>query len=367
MQRSTGQLPAGPVYRPQQPMPQAMTPYNAPNTGLIGSEQALRGGFDTAMAALDAGGAGGHRASPNYSHINQNRDMGLQQVQQGINAGMPVVNQGIAANNQQAALSGAMGPQAQAQAYQNFQQSPGQQYLRDEAEQALIRQSAATGGLRGGNVLQALQRNAVGLAAQDFQNSYNRLGNVADRGNQALGYQSQLYGQGAGIASAAGGQGAGVQGSAIGANASMNNARLGAHNALQRDAARYAMQTGQDLAMGRTNAGSALANLYNQQGSGMADVYNSGMLNMGNILATGGENQFNSDTARAALLSNVNTYAAGNVAGLPTAPGIQQNPGLGRNIGETRQINNQATKTGGEAMNEWASFIGGGGAGGGMG
>lgn len=351
---STGMLPTGPVYQP------TMTPYNAPNTGLVGREQALRGGFDAATAALNQGiGGVGGNVNANYRHINQNRDMAINQANSGIRAMMPVVNQGQQAGDMQAALSGALGPQAQAQAFANYQSSPGQQYLRDEAEQALIRQAAATGGLRGGNVLQALQQNAIGLAAQDYQNQFNRLGTMADRGLQGLGYQANLYGQASNAASAAGGQGAGVQGAAIGANASLGAAGIGARAALARDAGNYAFQTGSLMAQGRTDAGSALAGLYNQQGSGMADIYGQGYGNIANILAAGGENQYNSDAARAALLSNINMGGASTVSGLPTAPYTTQNMGLGRNIGESRNAMHQATKTGGEAMNEWGSFIGG--------
>lgn len=382
MNVSTGQLPAGPVYRPDYSMgPQyqqpgqfgAYMPQQGPQTGLIGREQALRGGFEGAMGALDAGmgqlGTGnysGRTATPDYRHINANRDMALNQVQQGVQGAMPVVNQGIAANNAQAALSGAMGRDAQTQAFADFQNSPGYQYQLQEMEKALTRNAAATGGLGGGNVLQALQRNAMGLASQDFQNYYNRLGNVADRGNQALGYQTSLYGQGASAASAAGGQGAGVQGSAIGANASMNNAALAARSnnealraGLAQDAARYAMSTGQNMAQGRTNAGSALAQLYNQQGAGMADIYGTGMGNMANILATGGEQQAGAYDARAGLLSNVGIQGANIVGGMPGIPGIQQNPGLGRNIGQSRQAQHDATNSGMDAMGKIFGMVGG--------
>ena len=75
-----------------------------------------------------------------------------------------------------------LGADAQAQAYAQFQESPGQAYLREQAERSLVANSAATGGLAGGNVLKELQGQAVGLAAQDFQNQFDRRGTVADRG-----------------------------------------------------------------------------------------------------------------------------------------------------------------------------------------
>jgi len=57
----------------------------------------------------------------------------------------PFAQQGTQAFGQQSALSGAMGADAQAQAFSQFQASPGQQYLQQQAEKALLRNAAATG------------------------------------------------------------------------------------------------------------------------------------------------------------------------------------------------------------------------------
>jgi len=57
----------------------------------------------------------------------------------------PFIQGGGQAFQQQAALSGAQGAQAQQQALAGVQASPGQQFLQDRAQRALLRNAAATG------------------------------------------------------------------------------------------------------------------------------------------------------------------------------------------------------------------------------
>ncbi len=312
-------MPGGATYgQPAPPVPQ---------TGLIGREAALSGGLRGSLEALGRGG------NANYRPINANRDLAMQQAQQGIQSLDGYAQPGMQAQQSQAALSGAMGNEAQAQAYQNFQSSPGQQWLQEQAERGLTRSAAAIGGLGGGNVRQALQRQSMGLAQQDFQNSFNRMGNVADRGLQAAGQQTNLRGVAANAATAAGGQYAGLHGQALGNQAS-----------LARDAGNYAFQTGMATAEGRTNAGNAIANqqqgttsalasLINQQGSGLADITGVGAGNLANLLAGAGRDQFASDSGRAALLANLATGAASNIAGLGGIPGTSEHVGLMSRVG----------------------------------
>lgn len=56
--------------------------------------------------------------------------------------------------------------------YSQFYNTPGYQFTRDEALQATERQASATGGLRSGNTLTALQDRAGGLASQNYLSSY---------------------------------------------------------------------------------------------------------------------------------------------------------------------------------------------------
>jgi len=73
----------------------------------------------------------------------------------------------------------------QAQAFSQLKESPGQQFLRKRQEKAILRNASATGGLGGGNVLNALQENAFNLAQTDIENQFGRLGQLSGRGQQA--------------------------------------------------------------------------------------------------------------------------------------------------------------------------------------
>lgn len=104
----------------------------------------------------------------------------------------PFTEAGQKSIQEQAALSGALGPEAEVRALQAFQESPGQAFLRRRAERALIRNQAAIGGLGGGNIRKALQEQAIGFAQQDFANRFNRLGAVSGAGLQAAGQLANI-------------------------------------------------------------------------------------------------------------------------------------------------------------------------------
>lgn len=101
----------------------------------------------------------------------------------------PFVSGAGASFQRQAALSGALGPQAQQEAISSIEVSPGQQFLRDRAQRALQRTAAARGDLGGGRTAQALQEQAIGFGMQDLQNEFNRLGQVTAQGSP---FASQL-------------------------------------------------------------------------------------------------------------------------------------------------------------------------------
>lgn len=110
----------------------------------------------------------------------------------------PFQQTGVSALNQQQALLGLSGSEAQQSAFDAFNQSPGQQFLRDRAQKNLLRSSAAIGGLGGGNVRTALVEQGVGFAQQDFQNQFGRLGQLAGQGQAAATSVGQLGAQTAG-------------------------------------------------------------------------------------------------------------------------------------------------------------------------
>ena len=121
----------------------------------------------------------------------------------------PFREAGVGALGQQQALLGLSGQEAQQAAFAGLEESPGQRFIRDRQERALLRSASATGGLGGGNVLTALQQQATGFAQQDIQNQFGRLGQLSGQGQVATTNIAQLGGQTAGnIANLLGQQGA---------------------------------------------------------------------------------------------------------------------------------------------------------------
>lgn len=89
---------------------------------------------------------------------------------------------GLAAFNQQQALTGALGPEAQAAAYASIQGSPAYQAAVGESENAILQNASATGGLRGGNVQMALAKNRPLLLDSFVQRQFGNLGGLAALG-----------------------------------------------------------------------------------------------------------------------------------------------------------------------------------------
>ena len=209
---------------------------------------------------------------------------------------------GYRANDKQAALSGALGPEAQRQAFQNFQDSPGQAFLQEQGERALTRNAARLGGLGGGNVRQELVKFGQGLAAQDLQNQFGRLGDVATRGLSSATTMGGMEGQRAGIMANLGQYEAGLQ--------SNTGFRVGD----------IRQQAGRDLAQYTDRTTSALADLMNQQGSGQADIFGAGAANIGNLInaAMGGDS--NAIAQLGTTLSNQAVQAGSQYAGQGVTP-----------------------------------------------
>lgn len=103
---------------------------------------------------------------------------------------------GFDALNEQRALLGFEGEEAGQEAIQRFSESPGQQFLRDRGEKALLRNSAALGGIGGGNVRSALVEQGVGFAQQDFNNQFNRLDRFRNQGFSAVNRTGKIREQG---------------------------------------------------------------------------------------------------------------------------------------------------------------------------
>ena len=95
------------------------------------------------------------------------------------------------------ATPGKTAEQQQQEAFAAFAESPGQKFLRDQQEKALLRNAATIGGLGGGNVRTALQQQAFGRAQTDFSNQFNRLAGLSGTGQTAATNIGQLGAQSA--------------------------------------------------------------------------------------------------------------------------------------------------------------------------
>jgi hypothetical protein len=109
----------------------------------------------------------------------------------------PFAKPGEAALQQQAALTGLGTPEQQQEAFAAFADSPGQQFLRDQQERALLRSASAIGGLGGGNIRTALQRQAFQRAQTDIGQQFNRLASISGTAQTAATNIGQFGGQAA--------------------------------------------------------------------------------------------------------------------------------------------------------------------------
>lgn len=158
----------------------------------------------------------------------------------------PYQQAGMQALEQQRALAGLGGPQAQQAAIDAIQGSPLFGAISQQGEGAILANASATGGLRGGNVQAALAQFRPQLLAQMINEQYGRLGGLSTSGLNTTTNLLQL-----GQAAAAGTGSAGLQtGANIGQGAMTTGANIS--NLLQQQGAAAA---GGALAQGSAAAG----------------------------------------------------------------------------------------------------------------
>jgi hypothetical protein len=97
----------------------------------------------------------------------------------------PFVTGGTSAFNQQMALVGVGGADAQRAALQAIEQGPEFAALARQGENAILQSAAATGGLRGGNVQGALAQFRPQILSGLIEQQYSRLGGLASAGQSA--------------------------------------------------------------------------------------------------------------------------------------------------------------------------------------
>lgn len=202
----------------------------------------------------------------------------------------PYANYGTSAAKLEADLTGVNGPEAQAAAFKAYKESPGQEYLRNQMEQSLLRNAAATGGLGSGNVLTALQENAYGLASQDFQQNLANIRSIANTGMTAAENQAAYQMQG-------------------GSNLSNLYQTSG------QNLSGLAAQRGESVGGLLSNQGTNLANLYSTSGTQLAELAAQNGMTVSEYLNALGVNLGNVRTAAGQNLAGIEQNTAQNVAG----------------------------------------------------
>lgn len=97
----------------------------------------------------------------------------------------PFVNAGTKALASQQALIGQGTPEDQAAAYAALENSPEMAAMMQSGENALLQNAGATGGLRGGNIQQALSKFRPEMLSRMIDNQYSRLGGITRTGQAA--------------------------------------------------------------------------------------------------------------------------------------------------------------------------------------
>jgi hypothetical protein len=168
-----------------------------PVTGLIIGGSQLLGGMMQADAAESAAQAQAGAAGEGIAEQRRQFDAIQQLLAPYIQAGTGAINQfqpfqqaGQQAFQQQQALAGLLGPDAQQQAIAGIEGGAGFQANVRQGEEALLSRASATGGLRGGNIQGALAQFRPQLLQQEIDKQYGRLGGFAGTG---LGVSEALY------------------------------------------------------------------------------------------------------------------------------------------------------------------------------
>jgi len=96
----------------------------------------------------------------------------------------------------EAALSGALGPEAQAAAFENIQANPFTEFVRRSGEKSIGQGFAASGGLGGGARLKALTEFGQDISKSTIADQIANLRNVRSSGTSALTRLNELVRQG---------------------------------------------------------------------------------------------------------------------------------------------------------------------------
>jgi hypothetical protein len=149
-----------------------------PVTGLIVGGSQLLGGMMQADAASEAAGIQAGAAGEGIAEQRRQFDA-LQALLK------PYTEAGLPALQQQQALLGLQGPEAEQAAIERIRSGETFQALAQQGEEALLQRASATGGLRGGNIQGALAQFRPALLNQAIEQQYGRLGGMTTLGQRS--------------------------------------------------------------------------------------------------------------------------------------------------------------------------------------
>ena len=285
-------------------------------TGLYGAAEQINAGEARSLAAL-AGSTGIARGD-----VTAGRDAAINALTTGKTEALdrlsPYTDAGRAALDLEAALSGALGPEAQQAAFDNYIESPGQAYLRSQEEEALLRSAAATGGLGSGRTKTALLTQAKDIASTFFQQNLQNLQSLAMRGQEA-------DTTGAGIIRDTASQISGVETNAAAQLATLASA-LGTNassliNANSTQKAELAMQAGLSTAELDEAIAAAQAGSLADFGSKIASAQAGSLSDIANLEEAAATNTLTSRQQLATTLANIGTQSGTQVAELQASQG----------------------------------------------
>lgn len=149
-----------------------------PVTALVIGGTQVVGGVMQSQAAGEAAGAQTAAAQAGIEEQRRQFDLVQQLLKPYVEAGAPALQQ-------QQALLGLRGAEAQQAAISALEQGPGFQAQVQAGEEALLQRAAATGGLRGGNIQAALAQFRPQMLQREIETQYGRLGGLTALGQQS--------------------------------------------------------------------------------------------------------------------------------------------------------------------------------------
>jgi len=162
-----------------------------PVTAMVVGGTALVSSYTQGEAAKQAAGTQAGAAQAGISEQRTAFDKLQTLLQPYVDVGKPAITglkpyaeAGVPAFEQQQALIGLRGPEAERAAIERISGGARFQEMAQQGEEALLQNASATGGLRGGNIQGALAQYRPALLSSLIEQQYGKLGGLADIGRE---------------------------------------------------------------------------------------------------------------------------------------------------------------------------------------